>query len=38
VRVPAFIYLAISVILMIAHLIGVSKIEKEARLTQPQIA
>ena len=38
VRVPAFIYLAISVILMIVHLIGVSKIEKEARLAQPQIA
>ncbi len=38
VRVPAFIYLVISFILLIVHLIGVSKIEKEARLTQPQLA
>lgn len=38
VRVPAFIYLVVSFILLILHLIGVSKIEKEARLTQPQIA
>lgn len=38
VRVPAFIYLVVSFILLIMHLIGVSKIEKEARLTQPQLA
>lgn len=38
VRVPAFIYLVISVVLMIAHLIGVSKMEREARVSQPQIA
>jgi biotin carboxyl carrier protein len=38
VRVPAFIYLAVSLILMVLHLIGVSKIEKEARLSQPQLA
>ena len=38
VKIPAFIYLAISVIMMVLHLIGVSRIEKEARLSQPQIA
>ncbi|MEX0790581.1 MAG: hypothetical protein WD178_07385 [Actinomycetota bacterium] len=38
VRVPAFIYLVVGFVLLILHLIGVSKIEKEARLTQPQIA
>ncbi|HVL52480.1 MAG TPA: biotin/lipoyl-containing protein [Actinomycetota bacterium] len=38
VRVPAFIYLVVSVVLLILHLIGVSKIEREARLTQPQLA
>jgi hypothetical protein len=38
VKVPAFIYLVISVVMMVLHLIGVSKIEKQARLSQPQIA
>lgn len=38
VRVPAIIYLVVSVVLLILHLIGVSKIEKAARLTQPQLA
>ncbi|HEX2150081.1 MAG TPA: biotin/lipoyl-containing protein [Actinomycetota bacterium] len=38
VRVPAFIYLVVSFVLLILHLIGVSKIEKEARLSQPQLA
>lgn len=38
IRVPAFIYLVVSVGLMILHLIGVSKIEKKAKLSQPQLA
>ncbi len=38
VKVPAFIYLVVSVILFILHLIGVSKLEREARLSQPQLA
>jgi hypothetical protein len=38
VRVPAFIYLVVSLVLMMLHLRGVSKTEKEARLGQPQIA
>jgi hypothetical protein len=38
VRVPAFIYLVVSLVLFVLHLIGVSKIEKEARLSQPQLA
>jgi biotin carboxyl carrier protein len=38
VRVPAFIYLAVSLVLMLLHLRGVSKVEREARLTQPQLA
>lgn len=38
VRIPAFIYLVGSLVLMVLHLIGVSKTEKAARLTQPQIA
>lgn len=38
IRVPAFIYLVTSIALMILHLIGVSKIEKKAKISQPQIA
>ncbi len=38
VKVPAVIYLVISVFLMILHLIGVSRIEKQARVSQPQLA
>lgn len=38
VRVPAAIYLGVSLVLMFLHLIGVSKVERQARLTQPQIA
>jgi hypothetical protein len=38
VRVPAFIYLVVSLALMLFHLRGVSKVEREARLSQPQLA
>jgi hypothetical protein len=38
VRVPAFIYLVASLVLMVLHLRGVSKTEKEARIGQPQLA
>ncbi|MEX2587185.1 MAG: biotin/lipoyl-containing protein [Actinomycetota bacterium] len=38
VRVPSLIYLGVSLALMVLHLIGVSKTERAARITQPQIA
>ncbi|MBW3591494.1 MAG: hypothetical protein KY393_06575 [Actinobacteria bacterium] len=37
-RVPSLIYLAVSLVGMIGHLVGVSKTERAARITQPQIA
>lgn len=37
-RVPSLIYLGVSLALMAAHLVGVSKTERAARVTQPQIA
>lgn len=37
-RVPSLIYLAVSLLGMIGHLVGVSKTERAARVAQPQIA
>lgn len=38
VRVPSLIYLGVSLVLLVGHLIGVSKTERAAKITQPQIA